>query len=159
MRRKLLIGLLPLAACASSEQRGAEALEAAAASSRANLAALGTPPATRPAAPSPAPRPPAENGGVRATSQLIGASPERLLSTLGEPALRREEGGASVWLYAAGGCHLDIFLYPSAGGPRVAHVQARAGGIAQRSEASCLRDVAAQRRPAPAAVPDGEGRA
>ncbi|MBY0336079.1 MAG: hypothetical protein K2X11_05655, partial [Acetobacteraceae bacterium] len=101
-----------------------------------------------PAAPAP------RDGAPRSTSQLMGAAPARLLATLGEPTLRREEGGASVWLYAAGGCHLDIVLYPTPSGPRVAHVQARAGGIAQRSEASCLRDLTAQRRtPPPSAAP------
>ena len=70
---------------------------------------------------------------------------------LGEPALRRAEGPVSIWLYSAAGCQLDVMFYPSAQGPRVAHVQARAGGFAQRTEAACLRDLAAgARRPPPA---------
>jgi len=77
-------------------------------------------------------------------SALMGASPAVVRATLGEPMLRREEGPAEVWLYAGGGCQLDIVMYPSESGPRVAHVQARAGGLAQRTEASCLRDLAAQ---------------
>jgi hypothetical protein len=52
---------------------------------------------------------------------------------------------AAVWLYSTGGCQLDVVLYPGPqGGPQVAHVQARAGGLAQRTEASCLRDIASQ---------------
>ena len=96
-----------------------------------------------------------EGPAPRQASQFLGAGPEQVLATLGEPALRREEGGAMVWLYASGGCQLDIVLYPGAQGPRVAHVQARAGGLAQRTEAACLRDIAThaagqdRRRPAP----------
>ncbi len=85
------------------------------------------------------------------------------MAALGEPALRREEGGASVWLYSGAGCHLDIVLYPSregGGGLRVAHVQARAGGIAQRSEATCLRELADRpRRLTPSGVPERHSQA
>ena len=96
-----------------------------------------------------------EGPAPRQASQFMGAGPDQVLAALGEPALRREEGGAMVWLYASGGCQLDIVLYPGAQGPRVAHVQARAGGLAQRTEAACLRDIAThaagqdRRRPAP----------
>ena len=81
---------------------------------------------------------------------LAGSPPERLLALLGEPSLRRAEGPVSIWLYAAAACQLDVMFYPSAEGPRVAHVQARAGGFAQRTETACLRDLAAgARRPPP----------
>lgn len=86
---------------------------------------------------------------------LGGAGPERLVALLGEPALRRAEGPVSIWLYSAAGCQLDVMFYPSAEGPRVAHVQARAGGFAQRTEAACLRDLATQARRPPAGPRQG----
>ena len=50
-------------------------------------------------------------------------------------------------------------FYPGTDGPRVAYVQARAGGFAQRTEAACLQDLAAQarRRAAPASPLGGVG--
>jgi hypothetical protein len=97
----------------------------------------------RPAATAPRPVP-----TPRVASALLGASAEAVRATLGEPSLRRGEGPAEVWLYAGGGCQLDIVMYAvEGGGPRVAHVQARAGGLAQRTEASCLRDLAARGAP------------
>jgi hypothetical protein len=148
----LLPFLLP--ACAGGPDLEVEAAQAALASHRASLEALGTPPPTTPPAsvpqrvpgrmagpPTSAPRPvPAP----RVASTLLGASPTAVRAALGEPMLRRQEGPAEVWLYAGGGCQLDIVMYLAEAGPRVAHVQARAGGLAQRTEASCLRDLAAQ---------------
>jgi hypothetical protein len=99
------------------------------------------------ALPSPPPRPPA---GAR----YVGASPDALRAALGEPLLRRNEDPAEIWLYAGGGCQLDVVFYAGESGPRVVHIQARAGGIAQRSEASCLREISAQAaRPAPRLPP------
>jgi hypothetical protein len=87
---------------------------------------------------------------------LFGSPPERVLAWLGEPALRRAEGPAAIWLYSNASCQLDVMFYPSADGPRVAHAQARAGGFAQRTEAACLQDLAAQaRRRASPASPVG----
>lgn len=154
MPRWVLLLPLLLPACAGGPDREVEAAQAALASHRASLEALGLPSS----APRPAPVPqrvPGRMAGPAATaprpvpaprvaSALLGASPEAVRAALGEPMLRREEGPAEVWLYAGGGCQLDIVMYPSEAGPRVAHVQARAGGLAQRTEASCLRDLAAQ---------------
>ncbi|MCW8086823.1 hypothetical protein [Sabulicella glaciei] len=134
--------LLPLLACAPDAAREAEVAQAALESHRATLQALGDAPPPSPAAPA---APPRAAPTRRAASQFLGASPDALLEALGEPTLRREEGSASVWLYAAGGCQLDVVLYPGAGGPRVAHVQARAGGLVQRTEAACLRDLQSRR--------------
>lgn len=156
--------LLLLAACTSGEN--GEAARSALDNHRTTLRVLGAPaaPSGPRALPVAAAVPGrfaegpgrlAEGPGPRQVSQFMGAGPETVLSALGEPSLRREEGGASVWLYASGGCQLDIVLYPGAQGPRVAHVQARAGGLAQRTEAACLRDIAThatnqdRRRPSP----------
>ena len=156
MPRWLLSLPLLITACAGGPEYETEAAQAALASHRASLEALGAP------APAPSARPPAEapsaaagpvnppgatNAQITApwhASALLGASPEAVRAALGEPVLRREEGPAEVWLYTGGGCQLDIVLYPGEAGQRVAHVQARAGGLAQRTEASCLRDLASQ---------------
>lgn len=135
MPRWLMFLLLPLAACASDP-----APEAGPAPRAANEA--------HGAAPAP-PRAEAAPG-----SGLVGATPEALRATLGEPLLRRNEGPAQIWLYAGGGCQLDIVLYAGDSGSRVAHVQARAGGITQRSATSCLRDISAQASRPPSRVPD-----
>ncbi|MBX9748332.1 MAG: hypothetical protein K5Q68_01835 [Roseococcus sp.] len=124
MPRWLMLLLLPMAACASDPVPEAGLVQ------RANPEVH--------AAPAP-PRAPSAAG-----SGLVGATPEALRATLGEPLLRRTEGPAQIWLYAGAGCQLDIVLYAGEAGARVAHVQARAGGIAQRSAASCLRDISAQ---------------
>lgn len=155
------------------------AAEQALADGRASLGVLGVAPPPRPA---PGPREPTRMRPLRTeglppsgeprisapgpvagmpfqAAAMSGSPPERILAWLGEPVLRRAEGPVSIWLYAAAGCQLDIMFYPSAEGLRVAYVQARAGGFAQRTEAACLQDLAAQarRRPSPALpVPTGE---
>jgi hypothetical protein len=77
-------------------------------------------------------------------SDLVGLSPEALRQRLGEPRLRREEGGAEIWHYQATQCHLDLVLYPE--GPRaslrVGYAAARAVGTARRAESACLGDIA-----------------
>lgn len=135
-----LILLLPLAACAGGPQLETEAAEAALASHRASLQALGAPstPARRAATAA------VPSGASLQAASLLGATPEAVRAALGEPFLRRAEGAAQIWLYSGGGCQLDLVLYSGDAGLRVAHVQARAGGLAQRSEASCLRDISAQ---------------
>lgn len=158
MPRWLISLMLALSACTGGAEHETEAAEAALAAHRASMQALG--------APSPAPRRPAATAPVISgpspqAASLLGATPEALRAALGEPLLRRAEGTAQIWLYTGGGCQLDIVLYGGNAGPLVAHIQARAGGIAQRSEASCLRDIAAQaartRGPAPSSSGQGMG--
>lgn len=153
MPRWVLLLPLLLPACAGGPDREVEAARAAVASHRATIEALGSPFPAAPPAPVPQQVPGRMAGPAasapraqtpRAASALLGASPDAVRAALGEPSLRREEGPAQVWLYAGGGCQIDIVMYPSEAGPRVAHVQARAGGLAQRTEASCLRDLAAR---------------
>lgn len=159
-----------MAGCAAEPDWNAAAQQALA-DGQASLAAVGgrPPPAPReparirplrtaslPVAAMPAARPlPAEAPGaeshVHSAAALGGSRPESLVAILGEPALRRAEGAVSIWLYTAAGCQLDVMFYPSAEGPRVGYIQARAGGFAQRTEAACLRELTAQarRRPQP----------
>lgn len=166
--RLWLITLAALAGCAAEPDWNAAAQQALA-DGRASLAAVGAPaPAQQPVPREPARLrplrtaglPPADppaglpatpglaTGGSRPTSAatLNGSPPEALVALLGEPSLRRAEGPVSIWLYSAAGCQLDVMFYPGVHGPRVAHIQARAGGFAQRTEAACLRDLAAGAR-------------
>lgn len=171
-----LVALLP-AACAAGPDAG-EATREALASTRASLAALGQPLAeSTPPPPPDSPRPRARRADpalrvTEATSHwpeprnvalpvgavpthadaMMGSSPERVLEWLGEPELRRAEGPVAIWLYSGSACQLDILFYPTPEGLRAAHVQARAGSLAQRTETACLRDLAGQarRRPTPA---------
>ncbi|SDB73455.1 hypothetical protein SAMN02927895_04768 [Belnapia rosea] len=139
------IGLL--GACAAPEER-ADALREAFESSRASLAAVAIGPAsaappivpalarplpvaTDPAAPRPA-----------AAVELLGLGPDLLRRWLGEPAFRRREGSAEIWLYAGPACALDVILYPQAGHLHVAHAAARASGTEARTEAHCLGELA-----------------
>jgi hypothetical protein len=162
-RLGILFVMSLLGACAQTPGENAAALAGALEISRANLAA-NTPGGLLPAAPQPAPRPrtPAtrprpsdEAPGTRPanTAQLLGAAPEMLRRWLGEPALRRPEGGAEIWLYASQDCALDLVLYREAGALRVAHAAARANGAAAQTEGACLRQIsaAAAARPVPAA--------
>jgi hypothetical protein len=142
-----VLGLL--GACAAPEER-ADALRRAFETSRAGLA----PPAVLPAAPlaatpvaMPAAAEPAAARPVVAT-QFLGLGPEALRRWLGEPAFRRREGTAEIWLYAGPACALDLILYAEGGRLRVSHAAARASGAEPRTEAHCLHELAGSPRPA-----------
>src|SRR4051812_20810698 len=163
--RRPALGLLPaflLPLGCAAEGAGTLALREALDSGRASLAAF----APAEAAPAPAPTampataavPPAPPAAIpagvgeapQAAAQFLGTGPAELRRWLGEPQLRRAEGPAEVWLYAAGGCALDIILYREAHGRlHVAHAAARANGTEPRTEASCLREITS-----PAAAPE-----
>ena len=161
--RAAFVALLLATGCTAGPDWNAAA-EQALADGRASLAVLGGAASARPAPREPArirplrtdTLPPTAEAGTPAgtpagpapqtTQALTGSAPERLVEMLGEPALRREEGPVSIWLYNAAACQLDVMFYPTAEGLRVAYVQARAGGFAQRTEGACLRDLAAQAR-------------
>jgi hypothetical protein len=108
--------------------------------------------ASIPAAIAPGPRrrgsaPPA------AAAALMGRSAAQLRDMLGDPALRRAEGDAEIWLYEAPACRLDIVLYPQVGALVVAHAAARSHGAAQdMTEAACLSAIAT----APSTLPWGD---
>ena len=152
----LLPAICLLGACAGAAEERAAALRLALESSRASLGA----PVTAPLLPSsleaplpitPIPATPilaAPTPGPAAADQLLGLGPDLLRRWLGEPSLRRAEGGAEVWLYAGSACALDLVLYPQSGRLRVAHASARASGTEPRTEAGCLQDLAARAGPA-----------
>jgi hypothetical protein len=137
-----LLAALPVA-CAGNQDDSSAELRRAFADARAGLllpgsgAVAGTASEPRPvvdAEGSPAARP-------AAAAELLGARPDAVRRWLGEPALRRIEGAAEVWLYAGPACALDLVLYPERGGLRVAHAVARASGTEQRAEAACLAEL------------------
>lgn len=168
------IGLL--GACANAAEEQAAALRLALETGRAGfgIAAPAVPAAaprltTDTGAPipitpipvTPVPVPPvlaAAAPGPAAADQLLGLGPELLRRWLGEPSLRRAEGGAEVWLYAGTACALDLVLYPQSGRLRVAHASARAHGTEPRTEAGCLQDLttrASLARPMPPSADRG----
>ena len=152
LRLLLLLTACPLGACADAAEERANALRLAIEGGRASLAAVAPPPAALPPA-APALLAAAPGRQPAAATQLLGLAPEALRQRLGEPSLRRTEGDAEIWLYAGAACALDLILYPAAGRLRVAQASARASGAEPRTEAHCLRELAAgpARRPLPAA--------
>jgi hypothetical protein len=168
--------LLPILALGCSADRGEEAaalMQQALFSTQASLAIAGGAPrppldaaaSAMPATPRPsagvAALPPAAVPGPRqrgtappgTAAALMGSTADKLRRVLGDPALRRAEGEAEVWLYEATPCRLDLVLYPQGGALVVAHAAARAHGAAQGvTEAACLSAIAT----APATLPWGD---
>ncbi|MBP0465923.1 hypothetical protein J5Y09_18500 [Roseomonas sp. PWR1] len=134
LRPACLLPLLLMGCAAEREAEQARAMEQALRSARAGLVAPAAP-AVRPPTPTQA-RPPA--GAVSSAAALAGLRAEDLRRRLGEPALRRPEGDAEIWLYEAPGCRLDVILYPEGGALLVGHAAARAHGGARVTEAACL---------------------
>ncbi len=111
--------------------------------------------AIRTAVPPAAPPGPRQRGAAPpgAAAALAGSNVDQLRRMLGDPALRRAEGEAEIWLYEAQPCRLDIVLYPQGGALVVAHAAARSHGAAQGvTEAACLSAIAT----APATQPWGD---
>ena len=162
-RLRLLFLLLP-SGCAMPEDREVVALRQALDSGRASLAAVGHPIAAE-SPPGATPRTsvarlervarPGAPGHPTAAAQLLGTGPETLRRWLGEPALRRREGTAEVWLYLGDGCALDLVLYPARDSLRVALAEARASSAGSRTEAACLHAIAAP--PGLPALPSASG--
>lgn len=149
MHRAFLLFLLLPIACAQPDPTdpGSVLLEALA-SHQASITGISPRPAAAvaEASASPAPQTTADATTPPALAgQLIGQAPETITLWLGQPRLRRTEGGAEVWHYAATQCHLVLVLYREEGPTpqlRVAYAAARAVGTARRGEAACLRDIA-----------------
>jgi hypothetical protein len=72
---------------------------------------------------------------------LINEGPDQVVAELGRPILKRGENGGEVWLYAnANGCSLDVVLFPSSSGLKVAHATTRTPPTL--SEEACLQAIA-----------------
>lgn len=131
--------LLPLMLMGCAAERGAEqatAMEQALRSARAGFVVPIAPAARAPAPAPAAARPP--TGAVSSATALAGLRAEEVRRRLGEPALRRPEGDAEIWLYEAPDCRLDVIFYPEGGALLVGHAAARAHGGARVTETACL---------------------
>lgn len=156
----VLVALMLTAACQKHDAGNAAlGLEQALRDTRASLSALGMPPAAEvtpvvqavplPAPPNVmAPRRPGDSPPATAAT-LQGRTPDQIISALGEPALRRREGGAEIWLYQADDCRLDLVFYPEASQLRLAHAAARALGARRLTETACLHAIATAPHPPP----------
>jgi hypothetical protein len=80
---------------------------------------------------------------------LVGSTPAVLNAEFGQPALRRIDGTAQVWLYHSAVCGLNLILYPGPGGtPRVAVADPDNG-----DPASCMASLQRGAADAAASVP------
>ncbi|MCA3416627.1 MAG: hypothetical protein INF84_18685 [Roseomonas sp.] len=164
-----LAALLLTPACRKSEAEGATlGLEQALRDTRASLAALGlpsAPEAPQMERPAPLPPPPSSASAPRrqgtqpppTASVLQGREPEAVISALGEPALRRREGEAEIWLYQAPDCRLDLVFYPEAARLVLTHAAARAFGARRLTESACMAAIARAPNPPPWTAPGGGG--
>jgi hypothetical protein len=181
LRRALLLPVLAVGCAADTGEEAAALMQQALFSTQASLAmasgapgprggsptaaapppSVAAPGATVPTTPQVAPIPAAIAPGPRlrgsappaAAAALMGRSAAQMRDMLGDPALRRAEGDAEIWLYEAPACRLDIVLYPQGGALVVAHAAARSHGAAQgMTEAACLSAIAT----APATLPWGD---
>lgn len=155
--------------CAPDNEEATALLQQALASTQASLALAGGSPPSSPAAPAaraPAasvpPQPAWTPGANRprghappaAAVALVGVTADQLRRMLGEPAIRRSEGVAEVWLYEAPTCRLDVILYAEGSALVVGHAAARAlGGAEGVTESACLAAVATAPAPTPWAAP------
>ncbi len=161
-----LVALLLTPACRKSEAEGATlGLEQALRDTRASLAALGAPETMVPTRAAPLPPPPSSASAPRrlgasppaAASALQGREPEAVISVLGEPALRRREGDAEIWLYQAPDCRLDLVFYPEASRLVLTHAAARAFGARRLTESACIAAIARAPNPPPWTASGGGG--
>ena len=165
-----LVALLFSPGCRKAEAEGATlGLEQALRDTKASLAAIGAPPSAEAppiARAASLPAPPSSDTGPRrqgATSPpdaaigLQGRDPEAVISALGEPALRRREGNAEVWLYQAPDCRLDLVFYPEDARLVLAHAAARAFGARRLTESACMATIARAPNTPPWTAPGSGG--
>ncbi len=153
-------------ACRKAEAEDAAlGLEQALRDTRASLSVLGMPETMTPTRAAPLPPPPSSASAPRrlgaspppAAGVLQGREPEAVISALGEPALRRREGEAEIWLYQAPDCRLDLVFYPEASRLVLTHAAARAFGARRLTESACMAAIARAPNPPPWTAPGGGG--
>jgi hypothetical protein len=88
---------------------------------------------------------------------LQGREPEAVISALGEPALRRREGDAEIWLYQAPDCRLDLVFYAESSRLVLTHAAARAFGARRLTESACMGAIARAPNPPPWTAPGSGG--
>jgi hypothetical protein len=141
LRPACLLPLLLLGCAAEREAERAVAMEQALRSARAGLA---MPSQAAPRRTGSMPARPGPGDPPAGAAALAGLRAEEVRRRLGEPALRRPEGEAEIWLYEAPDCRLDVILYPEGGALLVGHASARALGAARVTEAACLAAIPAR---------------
>jgi hypothetical protein len=72
----------------------------------------------------------------------LGQEPHAIQAALGDPALRRREGAAEIWLYQAEACRLDLVFYLEGQQLILTHAAARLVGPRRVTEAVCLNAIA-----------------
>ena len=92
--------------------------------------------------PEPEPEPVIDND----PAQLVGMAPTDIVTFLGAPELIRRETPANIWQYRAGGCVLDLVLYPEEGTDRVTYVEARENGLDIMPARDCLTRLLRKRQ-------------
>jgi hypothetical protein len=74
-------------------------------------------------------------------AQLLNLQADTVITTLGNPVLRKNDNGGEIWLYAhANGCSLDLVLFPTHKILSVAHATTETPK--SLTEADCLSAIA-----------------
>jgi hypothetical protein len=106
--------------------------------------------ATRPVQqPIPAPAPATPAPAVPELGQLIGKTASDLVGRFGTPILRIQEGAGLKLQFRSPDCVLDAYLYPTAAGVRVTHVDTRYRSGVDYNQAACIAALSDPNRPPP----------
>jgi hypothetical protein len=97
--------------------------------------------------PAPAPATPAP--AVPELGQLIGKTASDLVGRFGTPILRIQEGAGLKLQFRSPDCVLDAYLYPTAAGVRVTHVDTRYRSGVDYNQAACIAALSDPNRPPP----------
>lgn len=71
------------------------------------------------------PQPARPHFALTEMASLRDMSDRQLMQRLGAPDFTRRDPPAEIWQYRSASCVLDVFLYPEAGGLKVAHATTR----------------------------------
>ena len=75
------------------------------------------------------------------SGSVIGMTASELVSHFGNPALQVREGTSLKLQFRSVACVLDTYLYPSAGGQRVTHIDARLPSGVDTDAQACVRQM------------------
>ena len=85
----------------------------------------------------------------RNPDRLRSLDPDSVARLIGMPTYVRRDGGVTVWQYHASGCVMDLFWYPTANGPQLAHYEVRGIRLASTAEPrTCFGDLLVRRQDA-----------
>ncbi|MEQ8586538.1 MAG: hypothetical protein RLO01_10000 [Thalassobaculaceae bacterium] len=101
-----------------------------------------TAPVARGAAPVPVTVVRSKPVALRDESTLRALEPSKIEELIGPPTFVRQDGGAIIWQYSAGGCVLDLFWYRADGRKALLHVESRNIHSPRAAEtAACLDNL------------------